>query len=173
MMHFDESMDRTIDEVARAMTAAPSPALEARVAARLRPRPSRRASWLAPAAVMLATASVALLVVIQSRPATVRPPAATSSPLPRTSVAALVPLPQANGPEASRAAKRRVDATATERSGAEAGSERAVPALPTIDDLSIAPIQPTALVIPQLRVIPIGEMAPLAVVAIDGVDRDR
>jgi len=171
MTHFDEPMDRTIDEVARAMTAAPAPALGARVVARLRPRPSGRRSWLAPAAALLATASVALLVVIRSRPLAVRPPAVASSAAIQNS-AALVP-PQAHGPEAPRAAKPRVGAGAKAPFHAEAVVDRGVSELPAIDALAIVPIQPTALIISQLTVKPIDEMAPLAVMPIDRVDRNR
>jgi hypothetical protein len=173
MTHFDESMARTIDKVARAMTAATAPTLEARVVARLRPRPSGRPSWLVPAAVMLATSSVALLIVIRSWPATVRPPAVTSPPAPLNSVAALVPPPQAHGPEAPRAAIQRVDATASEHSDAEAWRERAVPALEAVPDLIMTSIQPAPVLIPQLSVMPIVEAAPLAVAAIEPVNRKR
>lgn len=170
MTHIHESMERTIDDVARAMTEAPSRALRARVVAGLRPRPSRRASWLAPAAVILATASVAFVVVIRSRPVTVRPPTVISAPIPLRSVATLVAPPQRHGAEASGPAVRRVDATANARSAAESSGERAVPELPTIDDLAISPIQPTALPIAQLEVAPIAPAEPLVVKTI-GSDR--
>src|SRR5580704_5338102 len=133
MAHFDEPMDRAIDDVARAMTAAPAPALEAGVVARLRPRSSGRPAWLAPVAVALATASVALLVVtVRSRPAAVAPPAVTSSPALLTSAATRVPPPQAHGPEARRVAKRRVDATTQADLEATGWSDRAVPALEAV-----------------------------------------
>jgi hypothetical protein len=170
MTHFDESMDRTIDEVARAMTAAPAPALSARVVAQLRSRPSGRAAWLAPAAVVLATASVALLVVIRSRPATVRTPVVTSSPSLLKSAATPVLPRQADGREAPRAAIRRVDATAHTDSEAEAWRERAVPALEAVPDLMMTSIQPTTLPIAQLEVAPIAE-APALVLRAVGSDR--
>lgn len=173
MTHTDELIERTIDDVARAMTAAPSPALRARVVARLRPRPSRRAFWLIPATVVFATASVAFLVLIRSRPVTIRPPMVASSAALLNPVIARVPSLDVQRPDAHRPALARIDATAKQRSDADPWRERAVPELPAIADLTIAPIQPTALIIPQLRVMPMGEMAPLAVVAIEGVDRDR
>jgi hypothetical protein len=165
MTPFDESMDGTIDEVARAMTAAPAPALAARVVARLRPRSSWGASWLAPAAVILATTFVAFLVVIRSRPATVRPPAVTSSPGPLESVATNVP-PQALGRNTHQPTIRRVDTTRLADAEAAAWRERAVPALGPVPALTMAAIQPTALPITQLEVAPIEQAPPLVVKAI-------
>jgi hypothetical protein len=170
MTHSGESMDRTIDEVARAMTAATAPTLEARVVARLQPRPARRASWLAPAAVILVTASVAFLVVIRSRPATVHPPAVTPSLALQNTVIAGVPPPEVPRPDVRRGPIPRVDPTTNADSEATTWSERAVPALDAVPDLSMAAIQPTTQPIAQLEVAPIAPAEPLVVKAI-GSDR--
>ena len=169
-MHFDESIDRTIDEVARAMTAATTPALEARVAARLRPRSSRRASWLVPAAVMLATASVALFVVIQSRPLAIRPPAVASPAALQSSVIPRVSPPEVQRTDVQRPATERVGRTTIADSEATGWKERAVPALEAVPDLTMPAIQPMAPPIAQLWVAPIAPTPPLVVRAI-GSDR--
>jgi hypothetical protein len=169
MMHFDESMDGTIDEVARAMTAAPSPALEARVVARLRPRSSGRPSWLAPTAVVLATVSVAFLVVIRPRPLAVRTPAADSAATFVKSAATVVSPLKAQEAEAHRPATRRVGPT-NAGSEATAWNERAVRALEAVPDLTMPAIQPMASPIAQLEVAPIAPAEPLVVKAI-GSDR--
>jgi hypothetical protein len=170
MTEFDESMDRTIDEVARGMTAATAPALEARVVARLRRRSSGRPSWLAPTAVVLATASVAFLVVIRSQPATVRPPAVTSAPTLLKSAATVVSPLRAQEPRAHRPATQLVDTTTNTDSEDATWRGIGVPALSAVPDLTMAAIQPMAPAIAQLEVAPIAPAEPLVVKAI-GSDR--
>jgi hypothetical protein len=173
MTHTDEWIDRAIDDVARAMTSQPSPALRAHVVARLRPRRAQWPSWLAPAAAVLATASTALLLVTWSRVVVRIPTAVTSPPALLQPVATFVPRPQSPGPEARRPSIRRVDGTTGADSEAAAWRARAVPALEAVPGLTMTAIQPTAMLIPQLSVAPIAEAAPLAVAAIDGVNRHR
>jgi hypothetical protein len=171
MTQFHESMDRTIDEVARAMTAAPAPALGARVVARLGPRPSSRPSWLAPAAVVLATASVALLVVIiRSRPVAVRAPAVASSAALQSPVIAKVPSPEVQRPDVDRPAIQRAAPTTKADPEATAWLERAVPVLEAVPGLTVTSIQPATPTIAQLQVAPIAPAEPLVVKAI-GSDR--
>jgi hypothetical protein len=172
MTYTDESMDRAIDEVARAMTTAPSPALRARVAARLRPRASRHPSWLTPAAVMLVTAAVAVLLVtrrVTLRHVTSASPAATSSA--SVSEPATTSPPSASlSPVANRPRVAAVNTATNGDAQTSSGLDRVVPALAAAPDLTIPTIQPTALPIAQLEVAPIAPAEPLVVRAIG---RDR
>lgn len=173
MTHFDESADETINEVARAMTAAPAPALRARVVARLGPRRSRGASWLVPATVTLVTATVAVLLVtrrVMLRPVTTAPPAVAASAALQHPIIARAPSPEFRTPDAHRPAIARVDATTNTDSAAAAWRANAFPALEAAPDLKMAAIQPTALPIAQLEVAPIEQAPPLVVKAI-GSDR--
>jgi hypothetical protein len=156
--------DDRIDIIARDMTnAEPRVDFRARVLASLPDRrPHRWARVLLPAAVAIIIGATSWFAGRFSHP--------TALPLPLTRAAAQAPGGAAPGsgavdaPAPSVQRHRHVSAPTAEDLAWQA---RAVPRLPRADTLTIAPIQPNALSIAPITVLPVAPPDPIALGAVD------
>jgi len=172
----DERLDAAIDEVAREMTAAEPPAtLRADVLARIaRERGGRTDGLLVPRWAWAGAAAAAILIVgvattvwlSRTVPGPDRQPvtsarASASQPAPVTApvMSAAVTTASAHPAQAARAARR--PAAETRRLGLPDDVGPAPLAGP--DAIDIAPLEPAAIAIPELRVAALGDIEPITV----------
>ena len=162
------SLDRLIDDVARSMSAADTPALRARVVANLGRQRRASSVLVLPAAVLAGAAALAVAVHWTPAAPRVQPAAisarasAPAAPAPPT-VAAAAAQPPDTAPHASRAQAT----TPAEPDGPT------IAALPGIEAMPVSEIQPKPLGLPQLNVEHVADVVPLSVAALDEIDRDR
>lgn len=162
------SIDRLIDDVARSMSAAETPALRARVVANLG-RQRRGVSGLLMPAAMFASAA-ALAVAALWMPSHSLRESDSRNGVPHATVA------RVNTPPPAQPAKHESPVTpakATQRETDDADDGPTIAALPSIEAMPVSDIQPKPLGVPQLSVEHVANVAPLSVAALDEIDRDR
>jgi len=159
-------IDIDIADVAARMTRGANVDVRARVLGRITGRRAPRWSWtLKPAAVLALAAVVITIQVMRTFDSVNLASAPGAVVVPRTAAALAPPTVESMNPELAR---RQKAASTPRLSAAEAAwLERAIPALPAIEAISIGDIQPEALSIPQLEVKPIATV-PLELKPIDG-----
>jgi hypothetical protein len=156
-----------IDGVAGALTSGEVPSLRDAVIARLG-RQKKASVGLKLPALVAAAATVIAVAVHWPHPS--RPQAAEHPVVTPTAQASRAALDRPG--EAPPA--RRVSARQTVWDAAGDGRPApSVPALPPLDGLALAPIQPAALAVAQLSVLPLRAAPSLVVPALDDINRDR
>ncbi len=158
-------IDRTIDDVARAMTSAEGIDLRAAVLPRLAPRRSSPLRWIVPAA---AVASI-VIVAIVTRHNTASVTAPGGEPVERVASNAA----SAAAPSVVSAPNAAIVSDARSTSAASQPKPFSLPEVSPLEPVSAIPvtsIQPTAAAIPQLVVAPIDATAPIA---LPEIGRDR
>ena len=158
------SIDRLIDDVARSMSAAESPALRARVVANLGRQRRGASVVLLPVAALAGAAAVAVALHWTPRAASPVRPAATVA----RAAAPAAPAPAVSSPPAAS-----THAATAEAAPAAEPDGPSIAALPGIEAMPVSDIQPKPLGVPQLNVEHVANVAPLSVAALDEIDRDR
>jgi len=165
-------VDRTIDDVARAMTSARRGDLGAAVLPRLAPRRPSELRWMVPAAVI---ATVVVVVALVTRRTSVSIQTADGGPVLRVASGPSSPGTHSAAPPAApadgEAGRRTISTTAAVTGGDSTSSGiQTVPPLDAVSAIAVTSIQPVAARIPQLAVAPIDAAAPLAM---PEIGRDR
>jgi hypothetical protein len=168
----EDLIDRAVEEAARSLTSeAPSPALRARVLARLAPRRTQLTGRWLPAALAIPAVMVVLAIAWEtSRRAT--PPAPA------------IPRGVAAAPDAPVHNETRTDPDARERRTVEeAARRRAQVRRLTIDPSDVDALAPPPLLVPPLAVQrigpvpiavePLGDVAPLEITPLEEPEGDR
>lgn len=164
-------IDRTIDDVAHAMTSARRIDLRAAVLPRLAPRRSSGLRWIVPA---VAIASVVVAVALVTRHTSVPLETTSGGPVPRVASGPSSPNSHSAAPAASAdsvAGRRAISTTAAVTGGDSTSSGiQTVAPLDAVSAIAVTSIQPVAAAIPQLAVAPIDAVAPIVM---PDIGRDR